>query len=169
MGYSDQKFYSRNFEDVALGTSGTLTASGSNALATTLRLPKFARRTAINKIRVVIAAAPATNVTVTVLNFLNGTATFAVATVGTHTAGEILDATVVATFDGVAASGSNLTVPLTTFTMPNGLTGVKAAGTNSNAVFAADGQPTLTVVATGTASGQSYGTYDMWFELQELP
>lgn len=169
MGYSDQKFYTRNFEDVVLGSAvGTITASGSNSLVGVLRLPKFLRRTAINKIRVYVATAPAANLTVTKLAFLNGTNTFAVATIGTNTAGVSVDATVIATFGGVAASGTDLAVPLTTSTMPNGLTMVKEAGTNTNAIIAAGVQPTINAEGTGTASGQAVGTYDIWFEAQEL-
>lgn len=46
---------------------------------------------------------------------------------------------------------------------------VTEAPTGTTGTFAAGGEPTVTVVGTGTASAaQAAGTYDIWFEAQEL-
>lgn len=136
MSYSDQKFYSRASRMVADGdaATGTLTASGSNALTTSFPMPTFKRRTAVTDVRVIVNTAPATNVTVTTLNFLNGTNTFATVVVSTNAANAEVIGTVTA----------------------------------SNGTFTASGTPTVTVVATGTASAQSYGKYEVFFETNEL-
>ena len=135
MGYSDAKYYARPQVMVADPdvATGTITASGSNAVATAFTLPTFNRRTAVNKVKAVIKTAPATNLTVVTLNFLNGTSTFAVATIGTNAAGSVVEVTPTA-----------------------------------NNTFTASGQPTVTVIGTGTASAQSYGAYEVFFESQEL-
>ena len=57
------------------------------------------------------------------------------------------------------------TVTLTTATAGQVLSGTVTA---ANAVFAADGQPTLTVTGTSTASGDAQGSYNVDFEVQEL-
>lgn len=41
-----------------------------------------------------------------------------------------------------------------------------ATMTTANAVFATDAQPSVKALATATASGQSIGTFDIWFEVQ---
>jgi hypothetical protein len=47
---------------------------------------------------------------------------------------------------------------------------VDATMTAANATFAADGQPTVNAVSTATASEtKAQGTYNIWFEVQELP
>ncbi len=56
-------------------------------------------------------------------------------------------------------------ITLTTATSDQWLTGTM---TVANAVFAADVQPTITVIGTATASAGSLGDYDIWFEQREL-
>ena len=56
-------------------------------------------------------------------------------------------------------------ITLTTATSDQWLTGTMTA---ANAVFAADVQPTISVIGTATASGGSLGDFDIWFEQQEL-
>ena len=140
MGYSDQKFYNRPFSRVIFSASaGTSSEAGTAAnTLTPYKFPKFNRRTRINKIRVLINTAPVANYTVVVARFLNGTSTFATATIGTNTAGVVVES---------ADLSSNLTT----------------------AVFAADGQPTMELFGTATASGIAAGTYSIDWETQELP
>jgi hypothetical protein len=57
------------------------------------------------------------------------------------------------------------TVTLTTATLNEVLDGTLTA---ANAIFAADGQPTVVVTGTATASGDAQGAYHVDFELQEL-
>jgi hypothetical protein len=138
MGYSDAKFQSRALIPVkfaaSLGTAtGAGTASNSLALSTTY-LPKFTRRTQVNKVRVIVTTIPDAAATAVTMTFKNGTSTFATVTLTTATAGQVLDGSVTA----------------------------------ANAVFAADGQPTIGLIGTFTASGAAAGAYDIFFEEQEL-
>lgn len=105
MGYSDQKFYARNYDRVTEATvaTGTATASGANTLTSQGRLPRFPRRTQVNTVRVEVITAPAANLTNVVLAFLNGTNTFATATVGTNTAGTSVTGTVNVAYNVLAA------------------------------------------------------------------
>ncbi len=86
------------------GTTGTSTASGVNALVGALTVPfKPIRAMKVSNVRVRVGTAPAANLTVVTLSLLNGTATFASAVVGTHTAGEFVDATITAANANLAA------------------------------------------------------------------
>lgn len=100
MAYSDGKFYARPFVPVAFGTNvGTATATASGHAVTisgVARLPKYPKRVKINVVRVAIGTAPGAALTTSKLIFKNGTDTFAVATIGTNTAGVVVDATVTA-------------------------------------------------------------------------
>jgi hypothetical protein len=55
-------------------------------------------------------------------------------------------------------------VTLTTATAGQSLTGTVTA---TNATFAADVKPTITVIGTATASGGALGVYDIFFETKE--
>jgi len=101
MGYSDQKFYTRREIPVAfaqnLGTStgaGTASNTLSDVLAT---LPKFTRRTKVLAIRLRCTTIPNAASTAEILQFKNGTSTFATVTVTTASADQFLDATMVET------------------------------------------------------------------------
>lgn len=105
MGYTDQKFYTRQFskvDEIAVTTS-TLTASGHVVTSTNVGdLPKFIKRTKVNAIRVEIKTAPVNQPTVSLV-FLNGTSTVGNAAVGTNTAGVFIDATMTAANQIMAA------------------------------------------------------------------
>jgi hypothetical protein len=134
MAYSDQKFITRVLVPARFGATSTLTATASGAVVTNtaqVALPKFIRRTKVAAIRIKQTTIPVASTVK--LAFLNGTSTFAVATIS-GTAGQSLDATV----------------------------------TDTLATFAADGEPTVTVIGTGTASAaQVAGVYDIYFEQLE--
>lgn len=158
MAYTDPTF-NTSFEEYTVGTPqspvslGTTTASGANTFTGTAGsaagngvwlLPKFKQDTFIKNIRTRIGTAPAANVTVLTLTFLNGTNTIGQTVIGTNTAGVNVDATMTALSTdshGVTTGGANCT-----------------AGT----------EPTITVTATGTASGQALGTYAVEFVQQGL-
>jgi hypothetical protein len=136
MGYSDPKYYAREIEllaDSSIST-GTYTAGSANTLATAIPLPRFERRQKVLTVKVVTKTPSKAGSTGPVtLNFLNGTATFAVATVGTGTAGTEV-----------------VVVP------------------TANNTFTASGSATVTVLGTATASGDTFGAYELFFETQEL-
>jgi hypothetical protein len=127
-------------------TLGTTTASGANTFTGTAGsaagngvwlLPQFKQDTIVKNIRVRVGTAPAANVTSLTITWLNGTNTIGQTVIGTNTAGSEVDATMTALSTdshGVATGGARLT-----------------AGT----------EPTVTVTATGTASGQALGTYSV--------
>lgn len=158
MAYTDPTF-NTTIEEYVVGnpnnpiTLGTTTASGANTFTGTAGsaagngvwlLPKFKQDTLINNIRVRIGTAPAANVTVLTLTFLNGTNTIGQAVVGTNTAGVNVDATMTAlstASNGALTGGARCT-----------------AGT----------EPTMVVTATGTASGQALGSYALDFITQGL-
>lgn len=136
MSYSDQKYYARGLELVADSgvATGTFTASGSCNQTTQFVLPKFNRRSLVTAVSVLTKTAAVVGATGPLtLNFLNGTSTFAVCTVGTGTAGSVVVATPTA-----------------------------------NNTFTASGGPSVTVLGTSTASGGTLGTYEVFFEVQEL-
>jgi hypothetical protein len=138
MSYSDPKYDARVMVPVVLGSAvGTLTFTASAHAKTNsavYRLPKFLKRTKVNAVRVKVGTAPVAGVVSSKLIFKNGTNTFAVATIGTNTAGSTVDATM----------------------------------TSTNAVLAADTEPTVDLLGTGTASETGVaGTFDIYFETQE--
>lgn len=137
MGYSDQKYIVRNLDFVADSgvATGTYTAGAANTLAAAFALPTFPRRSRITYVKVITKTASKAGSTGPVtLNFLNGTTTFAVATVGTGSVGSEVNVT-----------------PTTPST------------------FAALAGPTVTVLGTATASADTYGAYEVFFESNELP
>lgn len=158
MAYSDPQF-NVVAEEYLVGTPnnaislGTTTASGANTFTGTAGsaagngvwlLPQFKNDTIVKNIRTRIGTAPAANVTSLTLTWLNGTNTIGQTVIGTNTAGVNVDATMTAlTTDshGVATGGARVT---------------------------AGSEPTVTVTATGTASGQALGTYAVDFVIGGL-
>lgn len=126
---------------ISLGTS---TASGNNTFTGTagsaagngtFNLPKAISATLLSAIRVRIGTAPATNLTSLTLTFKNGTNTIGQVTVGTHTAGESVDAVMTALSTdshGVVTGGQHL---------------------------AAGDEPIIVVTASATASAMALGSY----------
>jgi len=163
MGYSDQKFYSRETYMAADSTvaTGTITASGTNNVATAFPIPTEPTPRVIVGIRAVVKTAPATNLTNVNLNFLQGTTTFGVVTISTLTAGQQATGTftntasTAVTTQTVTASNGAVTTNTITST-----TDWRRVGTNSAV--------TVTVNGTGTASAQSYGAFELWFDEQLL-
>ena len=137
MGYTDQKYHTRRIElfvDSNVAT-GTFTAGAACTLAAAFAIPRFEKRTKVTTVKVVTKTASKAGSTGPVtLNFLNGTNTFAVATVGTGAAG----------------------------------TEVVVAATANN-TFTASGSATVTVLGTATASADTFGAYEVFFENTELP
>ena len=140
MGYSDQKFQTRSMERVLLIT-GTATASGTNAL-TGADLKTEGQPTKFIRRSVV------TNIEVV-----------------NHTA----PAANSGSFKLIVKNGTN-TVAVDTG-LGSGAAGDAriSASTAANSTFTASGAPTFVVDGTSTASGQSLGTFAVWFEVQELP
>ena len=172
MGYADQKFYSRPLEALLVAGTGTATGTTTGTAATANpnafpRVPAFIRRTQINRIRVVVSAAQSANFTGSRYAFLNGTNTFAVATIGTAAANTTVDATVIATFSGTAASGTELVNPLSTITNPAGQVYTVIAGINTNAIFNAGTGITVALIGSATAAAHAGPGVDIWFEAQE--
>lgn len=160
MGFSDQKFYARPLENVAVvapASLGTITASGTATITAAIVLQEFKRRTKINAVRVYTVGAG--NVTGgTILNFLNGTNTFAVCT-AVATTGSFADATI---------NANIVTTSTVTNSFSNGSTAVATiTTTTTQAILSSNTQPTVTVLAIGTASAQTIGTYAVWMECQE--
>jgi len=138
MGYSDGKYNTRVLVPARFNATSTSTATASGQVVTSTDMAecaKFARRTEITGGKVKVVTAPNAGATTTKLAFLNGTATFAVATIGTLTAGQ------------------------------SAAIGITAA---ADAMFAADGEPTVNAVSTSTASQTvTQGNYDIYFEQNE--
>jgi len=116
MGYADQKYHAHpQITAMDSGTAGTSTASGNNVISTgptNQALPNFFRRTAVQSVRVYVITAPQTNVSGLVLNFLNGTNTFASVTVGSSTVGSVLTGTMSTAYN-TFTSGSGPTLQVT--------------------------------------------------------
>lgn len=161
MGYSDQKFYARrNVPALIAQVSGTATASATtNNAATTVALPQFQRKTKINNLEVVVKTA-ATASTSLSLSFLNGTVVFATIPTGTSTAGSVVQGTLTNT------ASTAVTTQTTTFS--NGSTAVSTITTTTDySVFASGVSPTVKIVGTATASGDSAGSHELYWEEQE--
>ena len=137
---------------VALGTesaaaggtstySGTTTASINGAFM----FPVFFKPTVVSNIKVAVKTAPGGGVTNQVFIFKNGTATVGTCLIGTHTANEVLDATMASTTLGSTGLGTN-----------------GAWFTSSN------GQMTMTVINTNTATASTLGTYAIYAEVHDL-
>lgn len=165
MGYSDQKFYANNVYEAGIGAVATCTASGSNNLTTVFRLPKFSPKTKVTKFRVEVATAPAVGITGTLFTLLNGTATLAVATLGTNT---VAGNGVYGNISGLAVGQIDLTQTITTATLPNGQT-VVTTTRNAAVDIPAETELTIAVIATGTASGNSIGAFDVYVQRQVNP
>jgi hypothetical protein len=161
MGYSDQKYYTRQSDPVSdpVAFTGTMTASGTNSIAASAyRIPTFGRKTKVNSIKLVIRTAPAAN-TAPVLTFQNGTNVFATATI-TGTAG--------AEANAVMTNTASTAVTTQTVTYANGGTAVSTVTTTTDwSVFAAGTGPTVVIGGTTTASGASWGAYAAYLEAQE--
>lgn len=96
MSYSDPKFYSRAYVLVKDRVSlGTATASGSAGytLSDVVELPKFPRRTVVNKIRLKCTTIPNAASTGLTARFMNGTDTAGTAVLTTATVGQSIDFT----------------------------------------------------------------------------
>lgn len=126
MGYSDPKFYARELNLVAVAASfGTATANsatGANATAVAA-LPKFFRKTTVNKVRLRCTVIPNASSTALVASFVNGTNTFATVTLTTATVGQFLDGVVTASNATIAADAAptiNLTGTATASAAANG-------------------------------------------------
>lgn len=96
MSYSDQKFYSRAVRRmVSAGSYGTATASATNGCnGAGPTLPKLIRRSAVTAVQVRVTTIPDTGSTGAVLQFLNGTNTFATLAVTTASANQVLAGTI---------------------------------------------------------------------------
>lgn len=162
MGYSDQKYYSRDLDVAKPSTiTGTATASsGTNNVATGIVIRNFTRPAKISGAEVLVTTA-ATASTALSLALLNGTTTFCVIPTGLSTAG----VTVVGTITNTAV----VTTATVTNTLPNGSTQVGTViSTTDYRNFAAGAAPTINVIGTATASGNSVGTHELWLEASEL-
>lgn len=93
MAYVDPQFNITQERLLAVSANGTATGATANSLADYAYLPKLKRAAVISAVRVLVKVIPPATFTVPLLVFLNGTNTFAVATLATATAGEMVDAT----------------------------------------------------------------------------
>lgn len=165
MGYSDQKYYSRPLHLIGQSAVlvGTLTASSaSNAIAAAAyRIPKFIRPAKVIDAKVVVKTASTTGQQV--LSLLNGTNTFATATnTSTNAAGTEVTFTMTNT-------ASTATTTQTT-TLANGSTVVGTITTTTDwRIFGTNTGITVAVAGTATASGDSFGAFDLWLDQHEYP
>lgn len=113
MGYPDQKYHTRRLEMVAdsnIATT-TYTVSGANTLTAAVPFPVFNRRSKVTAVKVVTKTAAVVGSTgPNKLNFLRGTDTFAIATVGTGTAGSEVVVAVTSLNTFTASQGPTVTV-----------------------------------------------------------
>jgi hypothetical protein len=137
MSYSDAKYAARVFvkvsEEASFGTTTASATDGAN-ISPTCYLPQFDRRTKINALKMTVTTIPDTGSTALKAHYLNGTDTFAVVTLTTATAGQVLAGTISTSYN----------------------------------TFTADSAPTVKVTGTASASGDAQGSYDIYFEQQEL-
>ena len=141
MGYSDQKFYTRRQIPAGFGVAlGTATAAG----------------TASNTLTDIVATLPKfeRRSKVLAIRLRNTVAVDADSTLQIlqFANGTDVFATVNVT-DGTADQFFDATM----------------VETNGIDTFAADGKPTVNLTGTATASAAVLGTFDIWFEVQELP
>lgn len=140
MGYSDQKYYARPLIRVASAVAfGTSTGAG----------------TASNSLAQPSASQLVPFVRRTQVTSMKAIAVTAIASNATPVNIVILN--------GTATAG---VIPVGTFTAGQIGTGTMTA---ASAVFAAGGQPTMALIGTFTASGGTSGTWDIYFEQEELP
>lgn len=164
MGFADQKYYTRNMRMIAdsKAASGTFTASSTaNALTTAYPLPTFTRNIRIDAVKYVVVAAQKTGASIHSL--LNGTNTFATTTMSsTDAVGKIYNWTLVNT--------ASLATNTFTNTLPNFSTVVLTNTTTTN--WAAVGSATnisVTIAGTATASGDTFGAFELFIEAPETP
>lgn len=164
MGYSDQKYYDRQPNLVADSKYFSSTYTASNA-ATGTGVPPvfgtFGRNTVVNGVTLTVVTAP--KIGSTVLTFLQGTHTYALATISsTATYGTI----VAATMTNTASVSTNTQ----TTTLPNGSTVVGTLTTTTNwAYFGSGTAPVVTVIGSATASADTWGAYEVFTVAQEQP
>lgn len=149
MGYSDQKYFSYDLDKVASAVAfGTATASGTSTLAqpAAVYFPKFLNQnTIITGIEAVPATAPNSKQG-GLIQLLNGTNTIITAT---YTSTATVGIPVYGSYTG-------------TYTATGTATADKAGTVPAN-VFITN-QPTIQLVlATATASADSSGTWDIYF------
>ena len=163
MGYSDQKYYDRKQIPMSdpVAFTGTFTASSAtnSVAAAAYRIPTFARKTKVNGIKMVIRTASTTGKQV--FSFMNGTNTFATATnSSTNAAGVELIATLTNT--------ASTAVTTQTTTYANGGTAVSTVTTTTDwSVFGSSTGIQVVVQGTSTASGDTWGAFDLEPEVQE--
>lgn len=112
MGFADQKFYTRPLIPIRFNATSTSTATASAQVVTNTavaNLPKVIRRTEITGGNAIIVTAPNAGAATTVLALLNGTSTFATATIGTLTAGQVASFSITAA-NAVLAAGTQPTL-----------------------------------------------------------
>jgi len=127
------------------GGTDTYTGVGTASINGAYAFQKFFKPTVISNIKVFIGTAPGGGVTNETFIFLNGTSTVGTVVIGTHTAGEFLDVTMA--------------------TVTVGSTGL---GTNGAAFTSSNGQLTMKVTNTNTATASTLGSYAIYAELHDL-
>jgi len=140
MGYSDQKYYARPLVKVASAIAfGTSTGAG----------------TASNSL-----AQPAASQLPEFINRTKITMVEAIAVTAIAANANPVNLTIL--------NGTNIVAQIPVGTFTAGQVGT-ATVTSANAVFTAGTQPTMALIGTFTASGGTSGTWDLYFEQQELP
>ena len=118
----------------------TYTAVGTGtALASALTIvnfPPFIRRTKVANVQVLVVTAPNAGATGLVINFLNGTSTFAVATIGTLTAGQVASASITTANTTFAAAGQATGTAVSTATTAGVAGGVYAIWFDQQELYA---------------------------------
>jgi len=107
--YADAQFNTPVLVPAASTFTASLVGTGTaiNVALTATLLPTFIRRTQVKNVSVTVITAPVAGVTAALINFMNGTNTFAIATVGTLTAGQVVVAA--GNTNGTFAAGASLT------------------------------------------------------------
>lgn len=143
---------------IALRASvGTATASETSTITPTIAAVPLPAKFSVQTIKVTVVTAP-TQVTGAVFKFLNGTTTFASASIASKTAGEVVTATAV----GYGTGEEELNYGAAAMTPPTGPTVAVWEGQNTSAEIAAGSSITLKAIGTATASADSFGTVDIW-------
>lgn len=110
MSYTDPMFHARPLVPLVFNVTSTMTATASAQVVTVsdaTELPVFSRRTEITGGRVKVRTAPNAGAGTTKLALRNGTATFAVATIGAAAAGDTVALGVTAAASAVFAAGTD--------------------------------------------------------------
>lgn len=142
MGYSDQKYYSRPLVKVV----GALAFGSSTAAGT-------ASNSLVQPTGTYLPA------------FLRRTQITGLKAIAATAANVNAFPVSIVLFNGTATAGQIQIAVTTGGTQGQVFTGTMTA---ANAVFAAGGQPTVGLVGTFTASGGTSGTWDIYFEQDEL-